>query len=140
MTESIVILVTGSRDWSDYATIREALAVYHGRGYRVTVRHGECYDGADMLADRAAKELGFKTDPMPADWQKYKRAAGPKRNTAMVEKDPKPNLCLAFGYKCQIKDCKENSGKPHVSHGTRHCAGEATKAGIEVLKFRAGFV
>lgn len=139
MTEEIVIQITGSRGWTSYKIIYEALSVYHGRGYKVTVRHGDCYDGADMLADRAAKELGFEIDAMPADWDTYKRAAGYKRNTAMVEKEPKPNVCLAFGMKCLIKNCKENNGKPHVSHGTRHCASEAVRMGIEVIRFKAGF-
>lgn len=149
MTESIVILVTGSRDWGDYQTVLEALSIYYGRGYGVTVRHGACSYidrntgeelSLDMLADRAAKELGFDVDPMPADWDRFKKAAGYIRNTEMVKKDPQPNICLAFGKRCiKYNDrCTVVPGK-HVSHGTRHCAGEAARFGIEVVRFKAGF-
>jgi len=157
MTESIVVLVTGSQGWKDYPTILEALSVYHGRG-KVTVRHGDCATGADQLADVAARELGFEVDPCPADWslcapscnpghrkmnrrgQSYCPAAGYIRNTAMVNKDPKPDVCLAFGMLCTRDGgkCTVVPGR-HVSHGTRHCSYVAKEAGIEVLRFKAGF-
>jgi hypothetical protein len=139
-----IILVTGSRDWGDYASVLEALAAYEGQP-DIVVRHGACsniVDGEelslDMLADRAAKELGFEVDPMPADWNKYRKAAGPIRNMEMVKKTPKPNICLAFGRLCKGKNgmpCQLVQGK-HVSHGTRHCATAAEKAGIEVKRFK----
>lgn len=136
-----IILVTGSRDWGDYASVLEALFLY--KDYpSVTVRHGDCsniVDGEelslDMLADRAAKQLGFDVDPMPADWDKYKKAAGPIRNMDMIKKEPKANICLAFGKLCARPNCTLVPG-PHVSHGTRHCSLAAERAGIEVRKFR----
>jgi hypothetical protein len=88
-----------------------------------------------MLADRAAKELGFDVDPMPADWDKYKNAAGPIRNMDMIKKNPKPNICLAFGKDCQRPNCTLVPGR-HISHGTRHCALASERAGIEVRRFR----
>lgn len=136
-----IILVTGSRDWGDYDSVLEALAAYEGQP-DIVVRHGECpgHDSADMLADHAAKYLGFEVDPMPADWDQFKKAAGYIRNTAMVKKEPKPAICLAFGKRCiKFNDrCTVVAG-PHVSHGTRHCAGEATRFGIEVVRFKRGF-
>jgi hypothetical protein len=143
-----IILVTGSRDWGDYATILEALASYEGQP-DVIVRHGACSHidertgeelSADMLADRAARELGFEVDPMPADWKKHRKAAGYLRNAEMVKKDPIPNVCLAFGMKCRRYggNCTVVPGR-HISHGTRHCATIAEKAGIEVKRYKRGF-
>jgi hypothetical protein len=143
---SYIILVTGSRDWGDYATILEALAAFEGQP-DVVVRHGACSYldaktgeelSADMLADRAAKYLGFETDPMAADWKKYRNAAGPIRNMEMIKKQPKPNRCLAFGRLCKGKNgkpCQLVQGK-HVSHGTRHCSIAAEKAEIEVVRYK----
>lgn len=137
----MIILVTGSRDWGDYATVLEALARYEGQP-DITVRHGACsniYKGKemslDMLADRAAKYLRFETDPMPADWDKYGKAAGPIRNIEMVNKDPKPDVCFAFGKDCNRSGCTLVPGR-HISHGTRHCATYAKQQGIEVERFR----
>lgn len=147
MTERIVILVTGSRDWGDYQTVLEALSIYYGRGYDVTVRHGACSYidrntgeelSLDMLADRAAKHLEFEVDPMPADWNKYRKAAGYIRNIEMIKKDPTPNICLAFGRLCKGKNgmpCQLVQGK-HISHGTRHCSEAAKQAGIEVKRWK----
>lgn len=145
MSKPYVILVTGSRDWGDYATVLEALAAFEGQP-DVIVRHGDCSNidkktgeelSLDMLADRAAKQLGFEVDPMPADWDTHKKAAGPIRNMEMVKKLPKPNICLAFGKLCTRYGgkCTVVPGK-HVSHGTRHCSLAAERAGIEVKRFR----
>lgn len=139
----MIILVTGSRDWGDYATILEALARYEGQP-DVVVRHGACsYKrndeelSADMLADRAADALGFLKDPMPADWNRYNKAAGYIRNAEMVKAEPKPNICHAFGKLCTLRGgrCTLVPG-PHVSHGTRHCSLLAKEAGIELIKHR----
>jgi hypothetical protein len=139
-----VILVTGSRDWGDYATVLEALAAFEGQP-DVVVRHGACSYiindeelSLDMLADRAAKELGFEVDPMPADWDKYRKAAGYIRNVEMIKKDPTPNICFAFGRLCKGKNgkpCQLVQGK-HISHGTRHCSTAAIQAGIEVVRYK----
>jgi hypothetical protein len=50
----------------------------------VVVVHGACSTGADQLAEQAAYFLGFKVERHPADWKRYGRSAGPKRNGKMV--------------------------------------------------------
>lgn len=132
----MIILVTGSRDWTDYPTVLEALAQYEG-GPEITVRHGNCKKGLDALAKRALTELGYEEDAMDADWDRFKKAAGYMRNTEMCKKEPKANICLAFGMPCSLYGgkCTVVPGK-HVSHGTRHCAGEAKRFGIEVVRYR----
>ena len=92
------ILVCGSRKWRDAGVIRLALMMEpRVRGWHdetIRVIHG-AYKGADALADREAKDLGYEVKPFPADWESYGRAAGPRRNLEMIEE--KPDLLLAFG-------------------------------------------
>ena len=41
--------------------------------------------GADAIGERYAKENGFKVEKYPADWERYGKSAGPKRNRQMAE-------------------------------------------------------
>ncbi|AEI50251.1 SLOG family protein [Runella slithyformis] len=41
--------------------------------------------GADALAERYAKENGLKITVIPADWKTHGKAAGPMRNTEIIE-------------------------------------------------------
>ena len=104
------IIITGSRTWTDYATIRRALlrlkarAVAIGEALRVT--QGECKDGADLLAKKACASLSIPCDDFPANWTKYGNAAGMIRNRAMIDA-VKPALVVGFfdssGDKARIK-------------------------------------
>lgn len=152
------VLVTGSREWKDAGVIRAALSecasFAFSRGGALVVVHGTAY-GADSLADSWA--LGAMNRGWPveaperhvADWkgpcvegrcrpghrQVDPRgwdtcpAAGFYRNEAMVKAGAA--LCLAF-----IVPGKDRMGR-EKSRGTRHCMGEAKKAGIDVISFEA---
>ena len=115
------LLVTGSRDWSDYAKIASALrAVWHewGQPTDAVLIEGECpYSGADEIA-RSYWEivLGLPVEPFPAERDQDGKLLGPERNQRMV--DSGADLCLAF---------------PLLgSRGTWDCVRRAEKAGIEV--------
>ena len=41
--------------------------------------------GADAIGERYAEENGFSIEKYPADWEKYGRSAGPRRNEKMAE-------------------------------------------------------
>ena len=41
--------------------------------------------GADAIGERYAEENGFSIEKYPADWEKYGRSAGPRRNRQMAE-------------------------------------------------------
>lgn len=77
----MLVLVTGSRTWWDYITIRQALAdlaeTFHGD---VQVLHGGAR-GADMLAHRAALDLRLAVDVYQAVLVQHYR---PIRNTPPV--------------------------------------------------------
>lgn len=115
------ILITGSRTWTDRTAIALAISGYLesvgtsiGGAYPFPiVVHGGAR-GADQLADQAARNWGWTPEPHPADWGRYGRSAGFRRNAAMVALDA--DVCLAF-----ILD---------GSRGASHTAQLAETAGI----------
>jgi hypothetical protein len=116
------ILITGSRDWTDHATISNALRdawLFAGRPYETIVIHGGAR-GADYLAGTVAKRLGFGVELHKARWDEFGKAAGFLRNKEMV--DAGADLCLAF-----IRN---------ESKGATMCAALAEKAGIPTHYWR----
>jgi len=124
------VLVTGSRDWDKPELVCLALdAAFcdatNARRLMVLV-HGACPSGADAQAVdwhlyMTSRGLPVKVEAHPADWATHGRAAGPRRNAAMVAAGA--DLCLAF-----IKD---------GSRGASHTAGLAEKAGIPTRRSTA---
>lgn len=81
------VVIAGCRDYNDYneakAYIDFCLSDIR-KGNDIIIISG-CAGGADALGERYAKENGFKVEKYPADWKKYGRGAGPKRNRQMAE-------------------------------------------------------
>ena len=113
------ILVTGSRNWADRLVIGEAIrkacdnAVTPGR---IVIVHGAA-PGADSIAEDWGRRWGMITEAHPANWDRYGKAAGPRRNAEMVALGA--DICLAFPL--------------GESRGTRGCIALAEKAGIPVV-------
>ena len=84
----------------------------------VTIIHGDAI-GADRLGGAWAEIHDLPVQKFPADWDKYKKAAGPIRNTQML-KEGKPDLVVAFpgGF------------------GTNHMIKIATQAGVKVYEVK----
>jgi hypothetical protein len=86
MGQPFRLLVTGSRTWHDIPAIEQALAVIldrHSEG--VLLVHGACPRGADAIAAAyAARTPGYQIEAHPADWHRYGRAAGHRRNAEMI--------------------------------------------------------
>jgi adenine/guanine phosphoribosyltransferase-like PRPP-binding protein len=112
------ILITGGRDYTNINKIREVLSEY--KDEKVTFIHGAAR-GADTLGGMVAKEFGFEIKIFPAEWNKYGRAAGHKRNIQML--DEKPDIVLAFHDDFSS------------SKGTKHCVECAMKIGIPIRIF-----
>ena len=108
------LLVCGSRDWTDQALIARVLPDY---GPAVMV-HGSAR-GADRLAGRVARALGWPVEEYPADRKRDRKSAGHKRNLAMLATHPA--LVLAFTTIA--------GGTP----GTRHTLTNAYRRGIRVV-------
>ena len=112
------ILVTGSRDWDDFAQIWSVLN--RAAEPNATLVSGNCPTGADRMAEEWAEcQPDITVELHPADWAKHGKRAGFVRNAEMVELGA--DLCLAF-----IKN---------GSRGATMTADLAEKAGIPVLRY-----
>lgn len=115
------ILITGSRDWTDYQTIFDAIQEQQVNYEKDTVLiSGNCPTGADHMAEKVAETLGIRIEYHPADWKQYGKRAGFIRNKEMV--DLGATVCLAF--------IKNNS------KGATMTAKLAAKAEIPMLVYR----
>lgn len=135
------ILITGSREFKDTDAIAKALIkaiedygthllVNTGPHKvptvlwdKITVVHGGAR-GADTIAGRIASAWGMDVEQHPADWRWHGRAAGPIRNSEMVQLGA--DVCLAFPL-----------GR---SPGTRNCMQLAEAAGIPVRSYEQATV
>lgn len=81
------IIVAGCRDYEDYDDAKEYIEMCIQRirkEYTLIFLSGGCR-GADMLGEKYASENGFSVERYSADWQKYGKSAGPKRNLQMAK-------------------------------------------------------
>jgi len=127
------LLVTGSRDWADRATIaatlrgvdRQCDGPNKRRDHQesAVLVYGACPTGADALAEEVAEALGWRVERHPADWRTYGLRTGFLRNKRMV--DLGADLCVAF-----IKNS---------SRGATMTANLAEDAGIPVRRIRDPF-
>ena len=83
-SNSFVLLIAGSRNFNDYnklCEITDKLLVNHYGKHIIIVSGGA--RGADALAERYADERGYIKHIMPADWNRYGKSAGYRRNEDM---------------------------------------------------------
>ena len=111
------VLISGDREWTDKERIREY--IQSRPDYVTYVIEGEAR-GADKLARVVAEELGIKVMPFPADWRRYGRGAGPKRNQQMLDEGKPDEVC---GFHDDIR----------VSKGTKDMLKRSLAAGIKTL-------
>lgn len=139
------ILVTGSRDWTDEASVWRALADVIRKqapaDAPIVVVHGACPTGADRFAAQwcdaaiADGRRPVEADPHPAKWiagtGHVDRSAGFRRNAEVVAAGA--DICLAFLNPCSDPKCTKP--QPHPSHGGDHTASLAEKANIPVKRY-----
>ena len=80
------IVVAGCRNYNNYNEAKEYIDFCISEikeKYTLIFVSGGCR-GADSIGERYAKENGYEIERNPAEWQKYGKAAGPKRNEQMA--------------------------------------------------------
>ena len=131
-----LVVVTGARDWPDgeglVAMLREGLRqALEGDCENFFVLHGDCRTGADRWArDWADKSFAAQSFPMPAQWDKWGKVAGPMRNTAMAEVASNLDGC-GWEVSCHAFGLKDSRG------GTRDCVTKLEAHGFTVEKHEA---
>ena len=88
------VLVCGGRDFTDAMCVFNTLDDLHAKFGFSSLLHGQAV-GADQLAFMWASQKGLITTGFPAEWSKFGKSAGPKRNQEMLDVG-KPDLVVAF--------------------------------------------
>ena len=108
------VIIAGGRDFSDYQLLKKACDHMLSKSKSVEIVSGGA-KGADFLGEQYASELGYKCTKFPADWEKYGRAAGYKRNSEMANY---ADCLIAFW--------------DGSSRGTQHMINQAKKKDLQV--------
>ena len=112
------IIICGGRRWTDDTMIGDALRKLKAKHPDATIVHGGA-SGADHLAGRAAFSQGFAVERHPAEWDRYGKAAGWKRNQLMLDLGADMVLAFKDGFDASLK-----------RGGTEHMVRIAVDAGI----------
>ena len=86
----VSVLVCGGRKFNGWTAMQRAL----DRIRPDVIIHGAAA-GADSMAGRYAQENGIECQEFPAEWERYGRSAGYRRNQEMLD-EGKPDLVVAF--------------------------------------------
>ncbi len=80
------VIIAGGRDFNNYELLKTKCDYYLSNldNAEIVVISGAAR-GADSLGEQYAKERGYKIDSHPADWDKYGKSAGYRRNKEMVD-------------------------------------------------------
>jgi hypothetical protein len=83
---SRVVVAGGGRDlaWPPARVAAGLLGASGGRPVHLLL-HGAAR-GADQSIDRAARQLGWAVQAVPAEWERHGRAAGPIRNRQLIRR------------------------------------------------------
>jgi len=77
------VIIAGSRKITDYKIVK---ATIENSGFNITqLISGHCPLGVDTLGEKWAIENNIPIKIFPANWKNYGPAAGPIRNSQMIE-------------------------------------------------------
>jgi YspA, cpYpsA-related SLOG family len=110
------VLVCGSRQWTDWESIEKRLCMLPAR---TTIISGAAR-GVDGIAAAIGRKLGLEVSEFPAEWNKFGRSAGYRRNLVMLEQDP--DLVIAFHV----------GNSPGTAHAIEHA--RKRKIPVEVIR------
>jgi len=115
--DNFKVIIAGSRGFSNYKLLKETcdkLLKDKKKTHNVIVISGNA-KGADSLGEKYSNDEGLDLEIFPADWKKFGKSAGFRRNEQMAEF---ADALIAFW-----------DGK---SHGTKHMIDTATEKGMNV--------
>jgi hypothetical protein len=75
-------IIAGSRKCPHYHLICQAV---EEAGWEITTVISGCARGADAFGEQYALEHGIPVERHPADWARFGRSAGPRRNHEMAQ-------------------------------------------------------
>lgn len=81
------VIIAGSRQFYDYSLLKEkCLKILSDKlkDCDIQIICG-CARGTDTIGKQFAEEFGFKVLEYPADWEKYGKSAGYRRNKEMAK-------------------------------------------------------
>ncbi len=79
----IKVIIAGGRDFDDFNKLCKVCDVFLKDQINIEIVSG-AYKGADLLGERYAAERNHPIKQFPADWRRYGKSAGLKRNTEMA--------------------------------------------------------
>lgn len=106
------VIIAGSRSFNDYEYLKKYMDFLLQNKKEVVVLCGEAR-GTDALGKRYALERGFSVQSFPADWRRFGRSAGVRRNREMSEN---ADACVVFW--------------DGLSRGSANMIAEAEQAGL----------
>ena len=110
------VVIAGSRDITDYNILLKAIKECP---FQITEVISGRARGVDTLGEQFAEDYSLKLHLFPADWKKYRNAAGPIRNAQMAD-FADAVLCVWDG----------------VSSGTKDMMNQAKKRGLPLYVFK----
>lgn len=78
------VIIAGSRTFNDYNLLQTSCDNILESIINIEIVSGTC-NGADQLGERYSNEKGYKLKQFPADWDRYGKSAGYKRNEQMAK-------------------------------------------------------
>ena len=108
----VSVLVCGGRKFGGWPAVQQVL----DRISPDTIIHGAA-SGADSMAGRYARENNIPCREFPAEWRRYGRSAGHRRNQQMLD-EGKPDLVVAFpggtGTRNMVKIAREQGFEVNI--------------------------
>lgn len=114
----IKYLIAGSRDFNNYNLLLQVLSQY--KKPDIIIEGGA--KGADLLGKRFAKYNNIECKEYKADWNKYGKSAGYRRNAEMVNQLDKNDIAFIFwdgkskGIKHTIDLCNKKNIKTIITY------------------------
>jgi len=80
------VIIAGGREFNDLDLMTKKMDFFlsHAKDLNIEIVSGVAR-GADLLGEEYAKLRNYPVKQFPADWDKYNKGAGYKRNTEMAE-------------------------------------------------------